>query len=358
MFKIAFLISLLIPNPAAALPGERSAPLKKKRKVRVAVIDTGADISHPALKKMIWTNSKEIPNNNIDDDENGFIDDVHGWNFVTNSPNVTDTHGHGTHIAGIVSHVSDNVELMIVKYYDPQSLSDKNLVNTVRAIDYAIKNGAEIINYSGGGFGANPEEEKAIQRALEKNIAFVAAAGNDSENSDKKPFFPASYELENIISVASIGKNSELVESSNFGELSVDIAAPGENILSTLPNGRYGRMTGTSQATAYVTGALAAVMGEQRHLSLTKHIEQIANTGILNTKLTGKTKYQSNLSTSRALVMKASDISALGTVTENTKILDPNIFSSTPSVVAETLTHMVEELRQKKNLRSPAQIHD
>ncbi len=330
--------------------------LKNNEKIVVAVIDTGSDIHHSALKDSLWINKGEIPNNNIDDDGNGWVDDIYGWNFVDNNGDVRDFHGHGTHISGIINSVADNVELMIVKYYDPRSLSDKNLHNTVRSIDYAIKNGAHIINYSGGGFGANPEEEKAIQRAKDRGIIFVAAAGNDTEDSDAKPFFPASYDLNNIVSVASLTEDSSLVTSSNFGKETIDIAAPGESILSALPGGRYGRMTGTSQATAFVTGALSLVIGAEPGMPYKTYIQRIVNTGKYNSALDGKTKYQTNLNAYRAMVMKGNNTSANGIITENTKLMNIDMFSASTEKLESILTEFIENA--DLNERTPAQMAD
>lgn len=308
---------------------DKSWSISQGNKIIVAIIDTGTDINHPALKNNIWINPNEIPNNNIDDDKNGYIDDINGWNFVNNTNQPTDNNGHGTHISGIVRGVAPDVQLMVLKYFDPKSLSDKNLSNTVKAIEYAIKNGAQIINYSGGGFGKNAQEEAAIQKAKAKNILFVAAAGNEKSNSDKDPFYPASYDLSNIISVASLNEDSELVESSNFGETTVDIAAPGKSIYSTLPNGRYGQMTGTSQATAFVTGALALLLSSNSSITTSeKFIEHLAATGDIEKNLFGKTKYKTKLNSYRALAMKGSDENANGFNTENTKLIDSEIFSS------------------------------
>lgn len=243
----AFGVDTKIKNPTLdqnwglkKIEAEKSWNIEKEvgqlnKKIIVAIIDTGMDISHPALKNNLWINPKEIPGNGVDDDGNGFIDDVNGWNFVNETNKPFDSHGHGTHIAGIIRDVAPDVSFMVLKYFDPKSLSDKNITNTVRAIDYAVNNGAQIINYSGGGFGKNPLEEMAIKRAKDKNILFVAAAGNEATNSDKNTFYPAGYELSNIISVASLTETSDLVESSNFGIETVDIAAPGKIYFQLYP---------------------------------------------------------------------------------------------------------------------------
>ena len=247
---------------------------KGSRKVVVAVIDTGIDEDHEDLKNNIWTNPGETgldakgrdkATNGIDDDDNGFVDDVHGWNFVSNNNSLVDNHGHGTHIAGIIGAEADNkkgiigiapeVSLMILKYYDPNVNGTDNLKNTIRAMQYAVKMGAHIINYSGGGTEFSHEEQDAVMSAEKKGILFVAAAGNEKSNSDQFHYYPADYKLKNIISVTAIDPTTEVLPSSNYGVETVDIAAPGYNILSCLPKNSYGLMTGTSQATAFVTGA-------------------------------------------------------------------------------------------------------
>ncbi len=255
--------------------------------VIVAVIDTGIDYTHTELQQNLWINRGETGTwkpskanvsvcrdkscNGLDDDGNGFIDDIIGWDFVHNIPMPYDTHGHGTHIAGIIGSEAANgfgiagvcprVSLMALKYYDNSGIGYNNLQNTVRAIQYAVKNGAHIINYSGGGSDPAPAEKLAIEEARAKGILFVAAAGNDSHNNDLIPYFPASYGLENIIAVASIDENKELLGSSNFGK-TVHVAAPGLSVLSTLPKEKFGTMSGTSQATAFVTGAAALLISQ------------------------------------------------------------------------------------------------
>ena len=248
--------------------------------VLVAVIDTGIDSQHPALNSHIWQNPGETgldingqskSTNAIDDDQNGFIDDVQGWNFAQNTNDITDSHGHGTHIAGLILGVNktqpptSDAQLMILKYYDPQQSGEKNLKNLVQAIRYAIQMKVQIINYSGGGFVPDDQERKAITEAAKAGILFVAAAGNEGRNSDQTPFYPADYDLPNILSVANL-KDHGLADSSNFGFKSVAMAASGYKALSTLPNNQWGQMTGTSQATARVTNAAVSLISQRPDL--------------------------------------------------------------------------------------------
>ena len=237
------------------------------RDVVVAVIDTGVDATHSALSANMWRDpairSKA----------------VYGWNFVTNQPNPTDEHGHGTHVAGIigalaqpesgVSGVARKVSIMAVKYYSESAPGAVNLANTVKAIDYAVEHGARIINYSGGGPEFSEEEYLAIRRAEEKGVLVVAAAGNEHQDADKVEnyYYPSAYGLSNILSVAATDVNNRLIPSSNWGKKKVDVAAPGEGIYSTLPAGRYGTMTGTSQATAFVSGIAALLLAKNPALT-------------------------------------------------------------------------------------------
>lgn len=232
----------------------------------VAVIDTGIDPNHKDLSKNIWQDPRIKSNR------------VYGWNFITDSANPTDDHNHGTHVAGIIGAVGDlesgvsgvahHVSIMAVKYYSEANTGSVNLRNTVKAIRYAADHGAKIINYSGGGPEFSQEEYLAIKYAESKGILFVAAAGNEHKNADiaENYYYPAAYQLPNMISVAATDIHNHLLSSSNWGPSHVDVAAPGENIYSTLPGGRYGYMTGTSQATAFVSGLAALLLSQDPSL--------------------------------------------------------------------------------------------
>ncbi len=236
---------------------------KGSKSVIVAVIDTGIDANHPDLKPNVFKSAT-----------GGY-----GYDFVKNSPTPTDDHGHGTHVAGIVgalanpkagvSGVAQNVSIMAVKYYAEGNSGTVNLKNTVKAIEWAVSNGAKIINYSGGGPEFAEEEYLALKKAEAKGVLVVAAAGNERSDTDlpENYYYPSAYRLTNIISVAATDINNKLIRSSNWGKTKVDVTAPGENIFSTLPNGRYGFMTGTSQATAFVTGIAALLLSKDPTLS-------------------------------------------------------------------------------------------
>ncbi|MEQ1723413.1 MAG: S8 family peptidase [Pseudobdellovibrio sp.] len=298
----------------------------------IAVIDTGIDENHEDLKNNLWVNSGESgldakgrnrATNGIDDDSNGFIDDVHGWNFVSNNNRLDDNHGHGTHIAGIIgaeasnkkgiSGISPNVSLMVIKYFDPKVPNTDNLKNTILAIRYAVKMGAHIINYSGGGTDYSQDEHDTVELAEKKGVLFVAAAGNERSNSDQHHYYPADYGLKNIISVTAIDPTTEVLASSNYGTVTVDIAAPGQNILSCLPNNSYGLMTGTSQATAFVTGAAALVMSHKnQYFDATEVKNYILSTGDTSPSLIAKTKTSRQLNLFKALTILGGETGLTG----------------------------------------------
>jgi subtilisin family serine protease len=210
--------------------------------VVVAVIDTGIDINHPDLKDVIWTNPDETPGNNIDDDGNGYVDDVHGWDFYHDDGTVYDIYDgdeHGTHVAGTiaattnnnlgVSGIAPNVKIMPIKFLGPYGGSTED---AILAIEYAASMGVKLSNNSWGG----GDYDQALKDAIEQSgMLFVAAAGNDSVNTDEEPHYPSSYNNENILSVAAIDNQGNLAGFSNYGFNSVDIGAPGVNILSTVP---------------------------------------------------------------------------------------------------------------------------
>ena len=236
--------------------------------VLLAVIDTGIDYNHPDLAANIWTNPGEIPGNSIDDDHNGFVDDVHGYDFVNNDGDPFDDHGHGTHCSGTIGGVGNNgvgvtgvnwnVKIMGIKFLD--SGGSGSTANAVLAVQYATMMGVRLTSNSWGGGGFSQTLYDAIAAAGAANIAFVAAAGNNGANSDTSPAYPAAYDLPNIISVAATDHNDQLASFSNYGAVSVDLGAPGVDILSTLPGNQYGLLSGTSMATPHVSGAYALVL--------------------------------------------------------------------------------------------------
>jgi len=241
------------------------------KNVVIAVIDTGIDYNHPDLKNNIWTNPKEIPGNNIDDDNNGYIDDVHGWNAITQTGNPMDGNSHGTHCSGTIGAEHNNgvgvagvmkkVSLMGVKFLTDEGSG--SLADAVTAIDYATKLNVDIMSNSWGGGGFSQALEDAIKTAKHRGILFVAAAGNESNNNDSRASYPATYQVDNVISVASHTNADVLSSFSCFGKRTVHVAAPGSNVLSTTPGNEYKVYSGTSMATPHVAGVLGLLLAKE-----------------------------------------------------------------------------------------------
>lgn len=275
----------------------------------IAVVDSGIDYSHPDLAANIWTNPGEVAGNGRDDDGDGYVDDVHGFNAITGTGNMMDDNSHGTHVSGTIAAVGNNgqgvvgvnwtAKLLGVKVCDSQGSCGS--YEMIRGIDYVVnlKNrgvNVGVINMSLGGYYFSQAEYNAIARAGAAGILVVAAAGNESNNNDWYPSYPASFALDNVISVAAIDSNGNLADFSNYGASTVDLAAPGVSIISTVPNGGYASYSGTSMATPHVTGAvgllrayspsLTAAQLKQRILSTARQVSTLNGAvltgGILN----------------------------------------------------------------------------
>jgi len=211
--------------------------------VIIAVIDSGVAWDHPDLAGNIWTNTDEIPGNGIDDDDNGYQDDIRGWDFLDNDNDPMDYHGHGTHVAGTIAGVGNNnrgitgvmwtARIMPLRFLDAAGLG--YTADAIAAIDYAIANGAIVMNNSWGGYDYSQSLSEAIERSNSANTVFVAAAGNDGLDNDSTPTYPASFPVANIISVAATDQRDNLASFSNWGVTTVDVGAPGVNTYSTVP---------------------------------------------------------------------------------------------------------------------------
>lgn len=286
------------------------------KNIVVAVIDTGVDFTHPDLADNLWYNTKEINGQNkVDDDGNGFVDDIYGWNTVLNSTDIYDYRGHGTHVAGIIGAkgnngkgvvgVNWNVSLMILNIFPKNE--DGTIADAIKAIDYAVANGAHVINASWGApsDGVSQNEftflTEAIERAKSKNIIFVAAAGNSGTDNDKNGHIPASLSPENIISVGAITRFGWVPSFSNFGETSVDVFAPGVLIKSTLANNYYGNLSGTSMAAPFVTGIIALMLNKNLQLSTQEITQILLNSCTLNPNLTKSCRCQGHIDAALAL---------------------------------------------------------
>lgn len=243
------------------------------RNIKVAVIDTGIEWSHPDLAGNLFTNAGESGDkaeNGVDDDGNGFIDDTHGWNFVSNTRNSNDDHSHGTHCAGTIGALGNNglgvvgvtwnVSLMPVKFLDASG--GGTLAAAVESINYANMMGVQIMSNSWGGGGFSQALFDAIKATEAKGVLFVAAAGNEATDNDSTPGYPASYEVANVVSVAATDNLDKLASFSNYGKTKVHVSAPGVKIWSTVTGGGYKAFSGTSMATPHVSGIAALLMAD------------------------------------------------------------------------------------------------
>jgi len=239
--------------------------------VVVGVVDTGVDYNHPDLAANMWVNPGEIAGNGIDDDNNGYIDDIHGWDFVNEDNDPFDDRGHGTHVAGTIAAVGNNnvgvvgvnwnAKIMALKFLGANGKG--GTADAIDAINYAAMMkrdyGVNVVvtNHSWGGGGFSSFLRDAMAASATQNILFVAAAGNDASDTDIVPHYPSSYDLDSVISVAATNRNDDRASFSNFGNVTVDLGAPGQTILSTTPNNTYSNYNGTSMATPHVAGVAA-----------------------------------------------------------------------------------------------------
>jgi subtilisin family serine protease len=248
--------------------------------VLVAIIDTGIDYDHEDLKDQMWRNPGESgggkENNGIDDDANGYKDDYRGWNFVFDSNDPYDNNQHGTHCAGIVGAVGNNgkgiagvnwrVKMMALKFLGQDGSGTTE--DAAEAIIYATKMGAKVLSNSWGGGENSRTLQDAIQYAHDNGVLFIAAAGNESSNTDRIANYPSNYGVPNVVSVASSDRNDALSSFSNYGRYTVDLAAPGSSILSAQPLGRYQLLSGTSMATPHVAGVAALIWAQYPSLTM------------------------------------------------------------------------------------------
>lgn len=264
------------------------------------VIDSGVDYNHSDLQDNMWRNPREVPYNGVDDDQNGYIDDVHGINAITNTGDPLDDNGHGTHVAGIIGAVGNNargvvgvnwrVKLVAVKFIS--STGSGSLANAIKSVDYVTKlkkAGHNVIatnNSWGGGSFSKPLYD-AIAGASDAGVLFVVAAGNASRNNDLSPTYPASYQIPNVITVASITSTGDLSYFSNYGPQTVHIAAPGSSILSTLRNNTYGYKSGTSMACPQVAGLATLAYAACPTMMMAKLKETILSGGAKTPALQG-----------------------------------------------------------------------
>ncbi|WP_353671868.1 S8 family serine peptidase [Synechocystis sp. LKSZ1] len=242
--------------------------------VIVAVLDTGVDRNHPDLNDNIWVNSGEIPGNGRDDDGNGYVDDVYGWNFASNNSNTLDGNGHGTHVAGTiagerndfgVTGIAYGAKIMPVKVLNDSGSG--SLSNIAKGIRYAVDNGAKVLNLSLGGSSSSNELQSAVQYASSKGAIVVMAAGNSGTS---QPIFPARYATSWGIAVGAVDQNNTMASFSNkagSNSAMVFVDAPGVDIYSTRPNNSYTTLSGTSMATPHVAGVVALMLSAKASLT-------------------------------------------------------------------------------------------
>jgi len=298
-----------------AYEARRASP---KQKIIVAVVDTGVDANHEDIP--IWTNAGEIPGNGIDDDNNGYIDDIHGINTLVRDSqgnatmDTSDAHSHGTHVSGSIAAkqnngkgivgIASNVEIMAIRTV-PNS-SDELDSDVIEAFVYAAKNGAKVINCS---FGKDHNEGgNAVSEAIDYigkvyGVLVVAAAGNDSSDIDRRLTYPASFTNENLLVVASTSQGGSMSYFSNYGAVGVDVAAPGSSIYSCLPGNRYGSMSGTSMASPNTVGVAAHLLSLFPELSAIELKELVMRSVTKVSAFSGKMVSGGRIDLDRAIQM-------------------------------------------------------
>jgi hypothetical protein len=277
----------------------------------VAVIDTGVRYTHQDLAANMWVNSGEARGNGVDDDGNGVVDDVYGFDAYNNDGDPMDDQSHGTHCAGTIGGVGNNGIGITGVAWGVKVMACKFLSNTgsgtdsdaIRCIDYARSKGAKVLSNSWGGGGANSSLLAAIERCRAAGVLFVAAAGNESNNNDSWASYPASYTTDNIISVAATTRTDALASFSNYGATSVDLGAPGDGIYSTVSgsNSAYATYSGTSMATPHVAGALAMIAAQYPTESYTSLISRLLSGTDKIGSLSGKTKSGGRMNLAKSL---------------------------------------------------------
>jgi subtilisin family serine protease len=295
--------------------------------VVVGVIDTGVDYTHPDLANNIWTNPGEIAGDGLDNDGNGYVDDVHGYDFVYEDSDPMDVYGHGTHVAGTIAAegnnnigvvgVNWNAQIMPLKFLNDDGYG--YTFDAIQAVEYATlmkQNYGVNINLTNNSWGGGGYEQSlydAIAAAGNAGQLFIAAAGNYSNNNDLYPFYPASYNLDNIISVAATDRYDQLAYFSNYGATTVDLGAPGVDVLSTIPGGGYATYSGTSMASPHVSGVAALLWSLDSGLSAQEVKDLILQTAEPIAALSGITVTGGRLNAYNALNAIVPPVELIGT---------------------------------------------
>ena len=260
------------------------------KEVIIAVIDTGVEYTHPDLASNMWINVLEKNGQaGVDDDGNGFIDDIHGYDFVDNDGDPMDEKGHGTHCAGIIGAAHNeigikgtmkNVRMMAVRFLDKAGTG--TVADAISAIDYAINNGAHILSNSWAGSFYSQALFDGVEASTQKGIPFIAAAGNEQNDNDRWETYPADFALDNVISVGAMTGAGERATFSNYGKNSVDVFAPGASILSSYIPRSYKWLSGTSMATPFVSGILGLALSKNINLSVSELKQNLIDSSAKN----------------------------------------------------------------------------
>lgn len=261
---------------------------KGSKEVKVAVIDTGVDYNHQDLKANMMINEAEQNGvAGVDDDGNGYIDDIYGYDFANNDADPMDDHGHGTHCAGVIGATHDatgiagvNAEVSILALKFLTAKGGGTLEGALKAIDYATSRGVHVMSNSWGGGGRSEALFEAIQRAEQAGISFIAAAGNSNSDNDRTPTYPANYKLDNVLSVGAMNGKGKRANFSNYGKKTVHVFAPGVDIYSTVQNNKYKKMSGTSMACPHVAGVAALLLAVEPSLTYTDIKQRLMSTTV------------------------------------------------------------------------------
>lgn len=307
----------------------------------VAIVDTGLDGNHHVFRDSgaLWVNPGEIPDNGIDDDLNGYVDDVNGWNFIANTKDFSDDEGHGTHVGGIVvgagidifsTHIDQSrMKIMPLKFLDGQGAG--STANAVKAIYYAVNNGAKIINCSWGGGSYSQALLEAMAYAYSHEVLIVAAAGNAASNNDSVAMYPANYDVPGLISIAASSDYDLMASFSNYGSTKVHVSSPGVGIYSTYKGDAFASMNGTSMAAPFVAGIAALASREGSNLTGYQLKNLISQSVDLVTKMNGKVKAGGRVNAYKLLQ------AAQGTQNSSSQpSYDPNMKSSDRAPASES----------------------
>lgn len=283
--------------------------------VVVGVVDTGVRYTHQDLASNMWTNPNEIPGNGLDDDNNGYVDDVYGINAINGSGDPNDDHDHGTHVAGTIAASGNDAGELVGVAFTSKIMALKflgasgggNVSDAIQCIDYAVANGADILNNSWGGDGFSTPLSDAIEAANSAGVLFVAAAGNSNRNNDSSPHYPSSYEADNVIAVAAIDRSGNRASFSSYGATSVDIGAPGVAIHSSTASSdtSYASFNGTSMATPHVAGVAALLLSQYPSASISELKTRLLSTAAPLASLSGRVISGGMVDTAAALDLTA-----------------------------------------------------